>query len=238
MTWFPCYLLLMRCLFIAVFLFFTGSAPAQHVTKAELLGQFDPTAHPDFVKIDAKYTSKPAIYLRREAYAAFELMHAAAAAEGIDLTIISATRNFEYQKGIWERKWNRTRYMGWSDFAKAKDILTYSSMPGSSRHHWGTDIDLNALSNDWFSSGEGKRVYDWLTQHGPSFGYWQVYTTKDEGRKGYNEEKWHWSYLPLATTYLETYNDSITASDIRRFRGAALADSLLIIEDYVNGVER
>lgn len=227
------------CIHFLVFsLFLVLSAPAQHITKAELLGQFEPAAHPDFVQIDAKYTTKSEIYLRREAYAAFELMYAAAAADGIDLKIISATRNFDYQKGIWERKWQRPRYMGWSDFAKAKDILTYSSMPGSSRHHWGTDIDLNALSNDWFSTGEGKRIYEWLTEHGPSYGFWQVYTAKDNGRKGYNEEKWHWSYLPLATTYLQVYNDSIEAVDIRRFGGAELADSLQIISDYVNGIER
>lgn len=228
----------MRYLFIAVVLFFTGKISAQHVTKAELLGQFNPATHPDFVAIDAKYTSKSDIYLRREAYAAFELMYAAAAADGVDLKIISATRNFDYQKGIWERKWERPRYMGWADFAKAKDILTYSSMPGSSRHHWGTDIDLNALTNDWFSSGEGERIYTWLTENGPSYGFWQVYTAKSNGRKGYNEEKWHWSYLPLANTFLEVYNDSIAASDIRRFRGAELADSLNIISDYVNGIER
>ncbi len=223
---------------LAFSLFQALSAPAQHVTKAELLGQFDPSEHPDFVKIDAAYTTKSDIYMRREAYAAFELMYAAAAADGIHLKIISATRNFDYQKGIWERKWGRTRYMGWADFAKAKDILTYSSMPGSSRHHWGTDIDLNALSNDWFSTGEGKQIYDWLTENGPSFGFWQVYTPKDDGRLGYNEEKWHWSYLPLATSYLQTYNDSVQAVDIRRFRGAELADSLRIISDYVNGIER
>ncbi|MBK8672515.1 MAG: D-alanyl-D-alanine carboxypeptidase family protein [Bacteroidetes bacterium] len=30
-------------------------------------------------------------------------------------------------------------------------------MPGSSRHHWGTEVDINALSNAYFSTGEGKK---------------------------------------------------------------------------------
>ena len=208
------------------------------VTPDELLGQFDQRTHSDFVKISNTYTSKENIYLRKEVYAQFEKMHAAAKAEGIDLKIISAARNFNYQKGIWERKWNRSKYMGWDAFKKAKDILNYSSMPGSSRHHWGTDIDLNSLNNDFFASGEGLKIYEWLCIHGPTFGFHQVYTSKDSGRTGYNEEKWHWSYLPLASDYLRQFNMLITPDLIGPFKGADLVDTLKIIPDYVNGIDQ
>ncbi|NJK84501.1 MAG: M15 family metallopeptidase [Saprospiraceae bacterium] len=40
---------------------------------------------------------------------------------------------------------------------RALKILKYSSMPGTSRHHWGTDIDLNSFSNSYFEQGEGKK---------------------------------------------------------------------------------
>ena len=84
-------------------------------------------------------------------------MKAAAQQAGIQLIIRSATRNFEYQRGIWERKWKRPQYMGWQAIDKARDILTYSAMPGASRHHWGTDIDLNSFENDWFDRRRGRR---------------------------------------------------------------------------------
>ncbi len=64
-------------------------------------------------------------------------------------------------------------------------------MPGA-RHHWGTDFDLNALNNAYFNTKDGKRIYDWLTQHAAEFGFCQPYTAKGgpDGRPiGYEEEK-------------------------------------------------
>lgn len=110
-------------------------------------------------------------------------------------------------------------------------------MPGSSRHHWGTDIDLNSLENNYFLSGEGKRIYMWLSSHAKDYGFAQVYTNPEPTlRPGYAEEKWHWSYLPLANNYLKQYNALITHSMITGFHGAELNQQLQIIENYVNGI--
>lgn len=207
------------------------------MTKSELLGHFAPESTPGFVRIDRAYTRKPDIYLRSAAYAAFEQMHAAAKAEGIQLEIVSATRNFAYQKGIWERKWKRERYMGWQDLNKVQDIMQYSAMPGTSRHHWGTDIDLNALENDWFERGEGKAVYAWLQAHAATYGFHQTYTAKASGRTGYAEEKWHWSYLPLSGPFLEQYLVEVSYEDLIGFSGAASAHSVRAIEDFVLGID-
>lgn len=222
---------------VVFFLFLPFLIQGQSISKAELMGQFDPSSHADFTRIESQFTSKEGIYLRTECYEAFKRMHAHAAADGVNLKIISATRNFNYQKGIWERKWDRPQYMGWQDIRKAKDILSYSSMPGSSRHHWGTDIDLNKLSNDWFKQGEGKKIYDWLVAHAANYGFHQVYTSKEEGRTGYNEEKWHWSYLPLAENYLRVFNDRIQNKDFEGFSGSKVAEEIRIKQLYVNGVE-
>ncbi len=207
------------------------------IPKEELLGQFDQSAHPDFVLIDQAYTSKSGLYLRKEVYASFQRMADQASKDGIRLTIVSATRNFNYQKGIWERKWDRPKYMGWQELNKTKDIMRYSSMPGTSRHHWGTDVDLNQLENSWFEDGEGKKVYDWLTEHAEEYGFHQVYTSQTNGRTGYLEEKWHWSYMPLATVFLEEYLKQISYSDIHGFKGNSTASSVKAIENYVEGIE-
>ena len=222
---------------VVFFLFLPFLLQGQSITKAELMGQFDPKSHPDFTRIESQFTPKQNIYLRKECYEAFKRMHAAAAADGVNLLIVSATRNFQYQKGIWERKWDRPQYMGWQDLRKAKDILTYSSMPGSSRHHWGTDIDLNKLNNSWFDQGEGKKIYDWLVANAADYGFHQVYTSKETGRTGYNEEKWHWSYLPLAGAYLKAFNDSVNNEDFEGFSGSKVAKDIRIKENYVNGIE-
>ena len=79
--------------------------PKIEVDENYLLGMFDPTTHPDFVAIKQEHTTKSSAYLRKDTYEAFVRMHDAAKKDGIDLIIVSATRNFNSQKGIWESKW-------------------------------------------------------------------------------------------------------------------------------------
>lgn len=200
-----------------------------------MLGKFNYQKDSSFVKVDSSFTTKD-IYLRKETYQAFLKMQAKAAEEGIDFYIISGTRNFEHQKRIWEYKWD-VKHKELPPLERAKKILEFSSMPSSSRHHWGTDLDLNSLKNSYFSTGKGKQEYDWLKKNAHEFGFYQVYTSKDHGRKGYNEEKWHWSYLPLSSMYLKFYNEHIQYEDIQGFKGCELSKELQVIEDYVNGID-
>jgi LAS superfamily LD-carboxypeptidase LdcB len=210
-----------------------------------LLGKIIPSKDTAFVPIAQKYTTKSGIYLRREAYAAFERMHAAAAAAGVKLTIISATRTFGDQKGIWENKWNGQTLVGGKNLStaapdpveRAKTILRYSSMPGSSRHHWGTDMDLNSLENSYFDAGKGKAEYEWLHAHAAEFGYCQPYTLIGPERPhGYQEERWHWSYMPIASRFLEAYRSQVNVNDITGFKGSETATALNIIDHYVSGI--
>lgn len=203
----------------------------------ELTGRFDPAKHDDFALIKSQHTSKPNIYMRKQAYDAFTRMFDAAKKEGITLVIISATRNFDYQKGIWEKKWQREKYKGWKDVDKVKDILTYSSMPGTSRHHWGTDVDFNSVDPGYFASGDGKKLYDWLVKHAVEYGFSQTYTNKNAGRTGYEEEKWHWSYMPLAGPMLTAYNRTVKYEDLNGFHGCEQAAVLKVFDVYVNGID-
>lgn len=207
-------------------------------TRDELLGHFDPSIHPEFSRVPDAWTDKDDIYLRTEVLEACGRMRAAAEADGVFLLVRSATRNFDYQKGIWEQKWERPRYMGWLAMDKARDILTYSAMPGASRHHWGTDIDFNSFENQWFESGEGAEVYAWLTAHASDHGFHQVYDDKSTGRTGYELERWHWSHLPTAGPMLTAYNALVSDVDLTHaaFSGSATADSLRVLRDFVNGL--
>jgi zinc D-Ala-D-Ala carboxypeptidase len=208
-----------------------------HYTKEELLGQFEPAKHPDFVLIESPYTGKKSIYMQGAAYAAFVQMHAAAVKAGVAIQIISATRNFDYQRGIWEKKWLREKYKGMSDREKVADIMRYSSMPGTSRHHWGTDVDFNSVELSFWQSGPGQKMYKWLLANASSFGFYQTYTNKSSGRSGYEEEKWHWSYLPLAKEMHRQYLSQITYVDIQGFNGCKVAEELQVFEKYVNGID-
>lgn len=206
-----------------------------YLSKNYVLGKFDYTKHPDFIVVPKELSSKK-IYIRKDVFDMFHKMSTQAKKEGISLKIISGTRNFVHQKRIWDWKWT-DKYKKHSPEKRALKILEYSSMPGTSRHHWGTDIDINNLNNSYFSKGKGKKEYDWLLKNASKFGFYQVYTSKENGRTGYNEEKWHWSFVPLSSIYLKYYNEHVTHKDIDGFQGAEFAPKIDMITNYVNGIE-
>lgn len=213
-----------------------------------LTGKFDPAQHPDFVPVEKIHADREGRYLRRDAYESFKKMWAAAQADGVTLTIVSATRNFQMQKNIWEAKWTgktliengsnaQSRYP--NPKTRALKILEYSSMPGTSRHHWGTDIDLNDLHNATFEQGNGKKVYDWLCKHAAEYGFCQPYTEKGELRpNGYNEEKWHWSYLPVAKKLTDLAARRLSDDMIGGFQGAETAAQIGVVKNYVLGINQ
>lgn len=222
--------------------------PALEFSTEYLMGKFDPAQHPDFTTVDKKYADEEGYFLRKDTYASFQKMWEAAKADGISLSIVSATRNFERQKSIWEAKWTGSRKIenGTNAAQKYPDaktralkILEYSSMPGSSRHHWGTDIDLNDLDNYTFEQGPGKKVYAWLKKHAHEYGFCQPYTAKSKERStGYNEEKWHWSYIPVAQKLTDLAAQRLNDTMISGFKGAETANSIGIVEKYVLGVNK
>lgn len=215
------------------------------IENSYLMGKFNPAKHPNLMKIPQQYTTKTNIYLRKKTMNAFIKMHNAAKKDGIDLIILSATRNFYSQKSIWDAKWNGSRLVEGKNLAKtisnAKKrtlkILEYSSMPGTSRHHWGTDIDINNLNPAYFKSGKGKKEYEWLVKNAPKFGFCQVYTKKGEDRpNGYEEEHWHWSYLPISKKLTQAYAKQIKNSDIKGFSGSESAVEIDMVKNYVLGI--
>lgn len=215
------------------------------VDKSHLLGQFRAEEHASFGPVPADFADETGYYLELETLHAFLRMADAAAQDDINLTIVSATRNFERQKQIWENKWfGRTLTNGLnlaelniSDIEKAQRILRYSAMPGTSRHHWGTDFDLNSVEPEYFVEGYGLKVHQWLEQHAHQYGFWKPYTSKGVDRlNGYEDEPWHWTYLPVSAGLLNQYLQEIKYADLSGFAGAALAESLLIIPHFVVGV--
>ncbi len=213
------------------------------IDKGDLLGQINAEGDERFVTVASKHGGNGQIYLRAEVYDAFIAMYEAGLADGVKLVIISGFRTFDHQVRIWEGKWNGRR-QNWRTYSRivsekerAEAILKYSAMPGTSRHHWGTDIDLNSLSPAYFRSNEGLKVYQWLREHGPTYGFCQPYSAKGDDRPtGHFEEQWHWSYLPVSRYFQKQYSELIGYDDITGFDGAYLASSLRIIEDYVNGI--
>lgn len=229
---------------------------AQERVKAEkiaedtvyLTGHFEPANREEFAIVPVEYTyGEKEIYLRKEALQAFIQMSESAKQDGIELFIASATRNFDYQSTLWNRKWTGYTLVEGKDLSKTipdgitrfKKILEYSAAPSTSRHHWGTDIDINGANPAYFEYGRGAQEYAWLKENAPAFGFCQTYNKKDADRKtGYNEEKWHWSYLPLAQGFTQRYKEIIKNSDMSGFKGDAYVSEQDLMNDYVLGINK
>lgn len=155
------------------------------------------------------------INLREEAHDAFVSMKKAAYLDGIDLKIVSSYRNFYRQEAIFERKYlNNTEEKGMEPLAAIDKIIEYSTIPGTSRHHWGTDIDIidgyrktegDVLVPEKFEAGGPFEDFKkWMDENANEYGYYLVYTDSPK-RRGFKYEPWHYSYAPLSKPMLEAF---------------------------------
>ncbi len=137
---------------------------------------------------------------------------------GIDLVAWSAFRDFDRQLTIWNGKFagerpmvaptgERLDVLALTPGERVAAILCWSALPGASRHHWGTDVDLvdrNAipagyrvqLTPEEFSpAGPFAAQAAWLEEHAARFGFFRPYRGL---RSGVQPEPWHYSFAPLA----------------------------------------
>lgn len=176
--------------------------------------------------------SEPRCVLHYEAVASFLAMRDAARGDGIDLVPRSSFRDFQAQIGIWNRKWAGERPIYdrqgtlldrklLSESATVDAILCWSAIPGGSRHHWGSDIDVidaaavppgysvELLPGEYAPDGIFSRLSQWLDGNMRRFGFYQPYRTD---RGGVSPEPWHLSYAPISQAALE----SLSLSTLRR----------------------
>ncbi|MBA6153331.1 M15 family metallopeptidase [Gelidibacter maritimus] len=168
----------------------------------ELIGKGNPSLFGDGFQI------------RTEAFDAFTKMRNAALKDNISIQVVSSYRNFAHQNRIWERKYKNFTQQGLSPVKAIQKIIEYSTVPGTSRHHWGTDMDIidanvaqpkNVLSPSHFEgNGSYVKLKKWMDANSKDYGFYIVYTDKP-GRKGFKYEPWHYSYRPLSCDYLRSY---------------------------------
>ncbi len=179
------------------------AAPQDFYTIEELMGKSDLELFGE------------GINLRKEAHEAFVRMKQAAARDGIDIKVVSSYRDFERQRAIFERKFiSYTDDEGLEPLEAIDKIIEYSTIPGTSRHHWGTDVDLvdgsrpadgDVLVADKFDSGGPFEAFKkWMDANSESHGFYLVYTDNPR-RRGFKYEPWHYSYAPISRDMLAEY---------------------------------
>lgn len=185
------------------------------------------------------------IKLEKNTFIAMEKMRKAALLDGVKIKVVSGFRDFERQKQIWNRKFKKfTTENNLSDLDAIKEIIRFSTIPGTSRHHWGTEIDVidedfknekNLLiSNKYEEGGIFEKLKKWMDNNSQKFGFYLTYDN-NINRKGFEYEPWHYSYLPESKKYLESFLkidivEIISKVDIK---GKELFNEK-IISDYIN----
>lgn len=157
----------------------------------------------------------------------FFALQNAAALDGVDLQLCSSYRSFERQVSIWNRKWQGQLAIldgdsqkldpdSLTDSEKLHAILRWSALPGASRHHWGTDMDVYDKANvdrlshrfelvpdEYQAGGPCATLSDWMASHLASFGFYQPYAV-DTG--GIAVEPWHISHIELSGIILDEFH--------------------------------
>ncbi|SMB43748.1 Peptidase M15B and M15C DD-carboxypeptidase VanY/endolysin [Serratia proteamaculans] len=156
--------------------------------------------------------------LQPAAVAAFLAMQQAALAAGFDLQPASTFRDFDRQQAIWNGKFCGQRPVLDKDSRpiditplsaaeRCEAILRWSALPGASRHHWGSDLDVydpsllpagQKLQLEPWEYQHGGYFYplnQWMTAHMAEFGFYRPFTEEGDGVA---VEPWHLSYRPLA----------------------------------------
>ena len=146
-----------------------------------------------------------------EVHNAFEEMQKAALLEGIQLQVVSGYRSYKRQREIWNAKFLAFSEDGLTPQAVIQKIITYSTLPGTSRHHWGTDIDIIDASHEatgdvlmtekFYGDGPYSKLRVWMEKNASNYGFVIVYTN-DVNRKGFAYEPWHYSYKSIAKKHL------------------------------------
>ena len=199
----------------------------------------------DDSQIDYDSLEKP---VHRDIVKPFLALREKAREQNFDLAIASGFRNFDRQLLIWNDKALGVRPV-LDDAGEPLDIarlepwelvqaiLRWSALPGGSRHHWGSDIDVYdraAVAADYQVQLSAQEVADggpfgamhcWLDQQIEQLSAEGFFRPYDRDRGGVAPERWHLSFAPLARQFEEL----LTVDTLRR----VLASQPLLLKEAV-----
>ncbi|MEZ5328751.1 MAG: M15 family metallopeptidase [Verrucomicrobiales bacterium] len=117
-------------------------------------------------------------------------LNAKAQADGINLSVISGYRSYQYQEKT---------YQHWITYNKGdRDAADrVSARPGHSEHQLGTVVDFSTdeINHTIGDAFHRTKACAWLLENAPSFGFSLSYPKGKEHETRYSHEGWHWRFL-------------------------------------------
>ncbi|MBL6734281.1 MAG: M15 family metallopeptidase [Shewanellaceae bacterium] len=189
---------------------------------------FELTAHQILGLHDGHLVACQQHQLEQHTAQAFQAMQIAAKNDGITLDIASGYRSFDRQTFIWNQKAQGKRPV--LDIHQQPidtncltpdqlvfAILNWSALPGTSRHHLGSDLDIydssqiiaediQLIPEEYAPNGPSYRLYLWLKENAHLFHFYWPYATE---RGGVQIEPWHLSYAPVACQAIDDFPEDL-----------------------------
>ena len=157
---------------------------ARPSADGRLLGHF-PYAE---ARADELVTLAPGLQMQRDAAESVLAMQRAAAADGVQLSLLSAFRPVELQKRIFfDVKSERNQ--------NALERAQVSAPPGFSEHSTGYAVDLGDASAPQTNLSEGfeqTRAFRWLQANAARYHF--VLSFPPDNAQGVSYEPWHWRF--------------------------------------------
>ncbi|AKG74537.1 M15 family metallopeptidase [Salinicoccus halodurans] len=151
----------------------------------------DGVTYVDGILVVNKEIPLPADYnpgLQQEVIDAYSEMFADGAERGLDFTLVSDFRTYDYQAGLYNN------YVARDGQAEADK---YSARPGHSEHQTGLAIDVGSTDSATTLSikfGETPE-YEWMKDVAHEYGFIVRYLEGKEDITGYQYEPWHLRYV-------------------------------------------
>lgn len=195
---------------------------------------------------------------------ALKILADAAKKQGFEVKVVSCFRSFDQQLAIWnakacgkrpvldilERPIRKGTLHGWS---LVEAILRWSALPGTSRHHWGSDFDIvdgaalaggykvQLTQQETRPDGVFGAFHQWLTPwlvQNPEVGFTRPYSHESSAalhpsRYGVAPEPWHLSYRPVAEACEKAYSTGDLAALIAGSRIELKSDILAHLDEII-----
>ena len=157
---------------------------ARLASDGRLLGHFPYPEAP----LDSLASVAPGLQLRREAAQALLALQRAAAADGVEIVVISAFRSRELQRQLFFE-------VGAARNQTPQDRARVSAPPGFSEHSTGYAVDLGDArrpDSNLSASFEATPAFAWLMANAARYHFNLSFPSGN--RQGVSYEPWHWRF--------------------------------------------
>lgn len=143
-----------------------------------------------------KWYSQAEVYRKidKDIWPYLKAMMDAARADGVDIGIISAWRDYGTQKTLYDAQIEKWLDKGYSQEDAVKEASSRVAVPGTSEHHTGLAVDFNTTQQSF----ENTKAFAWLKENAENYGFIMRYEKeKMDITGGIIYEPWHWRFVGI-----------------------------------------